>query len=474
MNNNNEDIEFEEHLPTKSKIAYAMANTANGLLSGLGLGQINYFYTEKFHLMPNYVGLAWMIFAVWNAINDPLFGIIEDKTQSKLGRRIPYLRYGSIIYMFTFFLVWFPFAKVGDQIPLFLNLLLMLFIFDTLYSMIGLVTYSLPAEMAITSKERSSIMMYSTFIGFFGQVFGFMLPIIFLQGDNKSIPLFQTVMIITGVICFIIIYISSYYIKENKWAQKEPTLGFIDSIKETFKNKQFLIFEGVIFVTVITQNILMSGFLFLLDYVVNPLNTLSYLALGIVILILIASIIYFNKKIPKWGLKKTYIIGTIIGIFGFGLIPVFANISRNFEILAIPISLVMVGFGSNMLTSQPLMADCIDNDELLTGKRRETTYSGVNALITKPAISIANYIFFAILAIYGYNKNNPVQPPTVGDGVILAYSVVPVICGIIAILFIIFFKLDGPEWQEKKKMLHQKHIQKEKEYLEELKKKGVI
>jgi GPH family glycoside/pentoside/hexuronide:cation symporter len=126
------------------------------------------------------------------------------------------------------------------------------------------------------------------------------------------------------------------------------------------------------------------------------------------------------------------------------------------------------------MCGQPLIADVIDYDEVLTGKRRETTYSGVNALITKPAISIANWGFLAILVKYGYDETVSVQPASVGDGVVTAYSVIPVITIIIAILAIMFFKLDGPEWIKKKHELQMIHEQKEKAFVESLMKEGKI
>ncbi|MHA1849155.1 MAG: MFS transporter, partial [Promethearchaeota archaeon] len=271
---------FEESIPKASKIWYALANGANGILSGLGLGQVMVFYTDIMHLDPNLQGLAWLIFAGWNAINDPILGILEDRSKNKLGRRIPFLRYGAPIYAFLFIFVWFPFAPPGNQPLLFLNLLIILFLFDTIYSLIGLVTYSLPAEMAITAKERGSIIMYSSFIGFPTQLIGFVLPIAFLQTMTlENVFQWQFMMIIFGVICGLTIFFSSFFIKENKWAQKEETLGFVESVVETFKNKQFLILEVMIFATLINQTILLSGVVFLFKYSYRASSLLDYMYL---------------------------------------------------------------------------------------------------------------------------------------------------------------------------------------------------
>nr|MDO8110578.1 MFS transporter [Candidatus Sigynarchaeota archaeon] len=468
--------EFDEKLPKRSKIAYAIANSANGVLSGLGLGQIMYFYTEKLHQNPELQGIAWLLFAAWNAINDPLLGILEERTKSKLGRRVPYLRYGAPIYVVLFILVWFPFASPGDEIGLFINFLAMLFLFDTVYSMIGLITYSLPAEMTVTSKERGSIMIYSTVFGLVSQVLGFVLPLSFLQPESASVPFWQGLMLITAVACGIALYISSYFIKENRYAQKEPTLGFIDSIKESIKNKPFLVFEVTNFAAQISQTVLMGGLMYVFRYVIITQSWLDYLYFGPVILVLIVTVLVFNRLISKAGIKKIFIYGNLCGVIGFGMLPLFG---RHLSGLFIPLVFIAVWLASYIMTGQPLMADVIDHDEVLTGKRRETTYAGVNALITKPAISIANWLFLSILAAFGYISQRPgepapVQPASVADGVIIAFTIVPAVCGLIAILAMKWFTLDGPAWADKKEQLKAIHARKEQDYIDSLRKEGKI
>ncbi|MBN2152573.1 MAG: MFS transporter [Candidatus Lokiarchaeota archaeon] len=463
---------YQEALPARAKIAYSLANGANGLLSGLGLNQLIFFYTVKLGFNTDYQILAWMIFIIVNALNDPLLGILEERVDTKIGRRVPVLRYGAPLYAVLFILVWFPFASSDNQILMFVNYLLMLCLFDTVYSMIGLVTYSLPAEMAITAKQRSSIMVYSTLIGFVPIVLGFLLPILFLEPDTRTVFEWQLLMVIIAIAGGLLLYFSSYFIKENAWARKEKTLGFIESIKETIKNKQFLVLEVSIFALLIVSTTITSGLLFLFKFVFITTSSLDYLYFGIPIGALIATIFLFNKYVPRLGVRKVFIIGSIIGAIGFAIIPLFG---RHLSSLFIPITLIAVGFAAIIIGQQPLMADVIDYDEMLTGKRRETTYSGVNALITKAAISIANGVFLAILDAYGYDaelKDN--QPATVADGVIMAFWIIPVVCVFFAVISLKYFKLDGPEWLAKKKALELEHQRKEKEYIDFLAREGKL
>ncbi len=483
MENSNNDNPYqsileEEHVAPSAKISYGLASMGNNFLSGLGLGAINLFYLKTTSLEPSMMAWSWIFFMVWNAINDPLFGIIEDRTQSKLGRRIPYLRYGAPVYVLCFILVWYP---TSVEHLLFWNHFLMLFIFDTIYTIIGLITYSLPAEMAITSKERANIVLWSAGFTAIAMVGTVVLPIYYLA-DPPDIEGFRRAVIILGFISGFCIWISSYYIKENAYAQMEESLGFMDSIKESFKNKPFLILEVSIFAMVIMQHMLTGNITFLIDYVMEiNLDSWQSILAGIGAAgLLIYGLYWVYRSIEVKGLKTTVIQGSAVAIVGFvALLFIAINSDADqYNKLSLaegvlPLALVFVGMLAYMLTNQALIGDTIDYDESRTGKRRETTYSGMNALITKPAVSIGHALFLFTLDAFGYiegTEGQPApgplqQPASVAQGVILAFTVIPIVCLAIAILAMKFYPLDGREWLETKEKLQKIHQEKEKEFL---------
>jgi GPH family glycoside/pentoside/hexuronide:cation symporter len=123
----------------------------------------------------------------------------------------------------------------------------------------------------------------------------------------------------------------------------------------------------------------------------------------------------------------------------------------------------------------PLLADVMDYDELLTGKRRETTYAGMNALITKPAISIGNALFLLVISGFGFDNTQDVQPATAFFGIQLGYALIPALLFLIGALAMWkWYKLDGENWITKKVVLGKIHLQKEREYIEHLKKEGKL
>ncbi|GAI60736.1 unnamed protein product, partial [marine sediment metagenome] len=217
------------------------------------------------------------------------------------------------------------------------------------------------------------------------------------------------------------------------------------------------------------------GFIYLFDYVFI-FSELSIIFLIPALIIMITLTIYANNKIGSWGLKKVMILGGLISMIGY-IMLFFVGLANSskipFEIGIFGIGFVGLGLLMFMLNQSPLMGEAIDYDEIRTGKRRETTYSGVNALITKPAVSIAHALLLGIMGLYGFQQGVSVsnQPASVATGVLIAVSIVPIICIIIAIIGLYFIPLEGEEWQAKKRHLQEIHMQKEKDYVESMRQK---
>jgi GPH family glycoside/pentoside/hexuronide:cation symporter len=149
-------------------------------------------------------------------------------------------------------------------------------------------------------------------------------------------------------------------------------------------------------------------------------------------------------------------------------------VGSNAILATIPFLIVGIGYAGGMVANPVLMGDAIDNDELITGKRREAIYGGVNAIVTKPAISIANFIFLAVIAAFGFKAPTEViQPQSYKAliGLLYAFCIIPALLLAFTALGLRLYPLDGPEWLDKKRHILELHEEKEKEYLQSLSEK---
>jgi len=461
--------EYKERVPLSSKFAFGGLNGMVAVLSGIAFSAITFYYNVKLGLRAELLGIGWLIFAIWNAANDPLFGFLEDRTKSaKYGRRIPYIRFGAPIFGLFFILCWFPFVNITNELALFVNFLVVLILFDTIFTIIGLIGYSLPAEMCVTSKERANVIVYGTIFGSLGYILSFVLPVVLLTGDKTNYidPLFLITMVIIGITGALIIFISSFFLKENFYTQMEEPLGFIDGIKEILKNKPFIKYEISNFSFLLAETILTTGVFYYVAYVLILGGIMAMVPVLIVFVMIFIFIPIFSKFAGKYGLKKVYIVG--LALAGFSFLFAFF-LGWNLITAIFPLMLIGIGLSSVTLLRQAIAADIIDYDETRTGKRRETSYAGMNAVIEKPAISIANWMFLFIIVFYGFQQTSNNQSFEVKLGIMIGLTIVPAIFLIISAIVMLFYPLDGPEWDKKKKEIIKIHEEKEKAYVQRLK-----
>jgi len=465
---------FDERLPTKSKLAFGFSQASMNLLQMIALGSaITFYYNIKLGLSEEWISLAWLIFAFWNALNDPLFGILQERIDTEMGRRIPVLRFGSLFYALTFIICWFPF--MGDtQVLLFWNFLLVLFLFDSMFTMVGLVQTALPAEMCITQEARSNLSLYNVILGSIGGLVAMVLPLILLTDESSTElnPIFQPAMVVIAIIAGTMMFVSSFALTENEYARKEDSFGFVQSMLQTIKNREFLAFEVMNFFHEMAFTIVTGSMIYYVQYVVRLDGLLASLPVLVVFLIMLIFSLLADKMVKKRGLKQVYIIGLLIS--SLGLVILFFSGS---VLIMVMLSLVVVGigFGPVNLIWSPLLADVMDYDEILTGKRRETTYAGMNALFTKPAISIANAIFLLVISGFGFDNTVTVQPDSAVWGIQFAFALLTALYFILsAITLWKWYTLDGEEWTSRKAELGRIRLQKEREYIEKLLKEGKI
>ena len=454
----------EEVVPLKSRIWISAADGATAILGGfITGGSLTYYFTRYRGLDGGMAAWIWILFGIWNAVNDPLFGYISDKTKSKLGRRIPYIRYGAPIYALAFICFWINWGgQVASQWSLFFQMLLFLFVFDTLYTAIATSIYIMPFEMAISNKARSSILIWK--ILFFGiaTVFPLVVAPMILPGPGDAAQNFQFIMIAIGIGMGAIVLMSTYFYKEKHHVQEDEQFPFLKSLVECFKNRAFLIFEVISFTIIYVQTALMQGIIYYFDeFAINGMPLYIGLAVGVV-----AGLLLWLNRRDKWGVRTCmqimsalFAAGCFIMIVG-GHSIVFATISFFF---------VGIGFSGGMYLIPLMNGDVIDYDEHKTDLRREGMYAGINSFITKPAISIAQAAFLAIIAQFGYNQTlaKGMQSASAETGILMGWMLIPGFLLAICAFALAYYPLHGDEWEKIKATLSKKHQEKEKEYLSE-------
>ena len=458
-NKNSAVTEIEEKVPVSSKfwlsIADCMCGVLNSLITG---GTLTYYFTTYWGMSENYASIAWIIFGIWNAVNDPLFGFISDRTKSKIGRRLPYIRYGAIFYSLFFIVTWFKWPIGSGNVSMFIQLLAALFLFDTLYTAIATSLYVLPYTMAVSNKARSNIFVWKICFSLISLGFPLVVTPNILPDPDESAATFKTAVVIIGVVAFLVIFFSTFFIKEKVSTPPDENTNIFKSIANCFKNRSFVIFEFLSFSVIFIQTNLMTG----VNYYFKEFSqnnslginrmAVSYGALGIGAVL--GMIIWLNRLKP-WGVRKCIFIMCVLFAGGATAMTFFGKT----DIIAIVgFFLAGLGFAGGMYLVPIMNGDVIDYDEYKIGQRREGMYAGVNSFITKPAISLANAAFIKIIAAFGYNKELVgAQTQVAKQGILVAWMAIPAALLIITAISLKWYPLYGERWDKIKLSIEERH-----------------
>ncbi|MHA1488829.1 MAG: MFS transporter [Promethearchaeota archaeon] len=443
-------LELGQKIPTNEKIYFGIGVLANTIIAGVVTLYLLDYYINIVKISYDLFIIANILYLLWNTINDVIFGYYGDRTRTKIGRRMPYIRYGAPFFALAFILFWFPFPGTapGDlnsgQLFKFGQLVFGYIFFDTALTLVILSFVSLPPEMTESTKERNLISGYRTIFTLIGGITILFVPFILSLGLDS----FRIFIVILGVFCMFAYVILSFKIKERKelyeLSEQSKSESLIKEIAQSFKNKAFISFIVYNFAVIFATTMVVSFTpLFINIFGVNAgiNSTIILIAIYSGNLLTVPIFLYFGKKIES----RTIIIDTslvcLFGIFFLFLIDfIFGLIELYWLIFAL--NGVLLGLG---IFYYPFMSDAIDIDELNTDRRREAMHFGLNALLTKPAENLPAIIGASILMITGFIQSEIIipQPASAIFGLKFMITVIPMVLSIILILSQLINPLKG-------------------------------
>ena len=443
------------------KVIWGLASLGASLIAGVFGALLPIFYQDYLGLQASWIALASAIYAVWNALNDPVFGYITDNTRSKQGRRIPYMRYTAPFLALTFILVWFAPPKAGQE-ALFWWMLVSMVLYDGCYTIIGLVYSALLPEVTESDSERNKLQISSSLFGLLGTLLGFIIPDMFRPKVGMSPSFFplQIAMIVLGIVGALLIIMTTLKVKERmEFTQVDKPLKVGDAIKYTFTSKSFLVLAAENFMAILVSSLVTGSIYYMADYVVN-MPTIALLACIFVPLIIGVPLTdLIRKRMGVVGAQQLLLVIAGVGLIGVTFLP----------IDLIPIGLVVAGFGlaGPQTLTNVLFAEVVDEDEIRTGVRREGAFFGINALITKPAQSIALALMPFVLQFTHFvtreqNGGNIFlnQPASAIFGIRAVVGLIPGIAMLVGALILMAFPLRGKHLEEQQARVLEMHAQK--------------
>ncbi|MEK7390185.1 MAG: MFS transporter [Elusimicrobiota bacterium] len=378
----------------RQKLAWGGAAFATALLSGSYGALLALFYHDTLGLPARWIAVAAAIYAAWNAINDPLFGYLTDNTRSRWGRRMPYLRFGGPALGLAFFLVWLAPASADPWIQFWWMLFAML-LFDTFYTMVSLADSALLPEVAESEDARAELQAWGAAFSLAGLMAGFMIPNMVrprIAGDSLM-PLRATSAVM-GIGAALLIFHLSQVFHERPKSAAYPRCGPWKALRFTFSSRPFLVLSAQNFMSILTQALLTGCLFYLADYVLKGPTLLPLLALFGALMIGIPLAGAARRRLGLVGAQQVFLAVGGLGLWSILWLPL------HWTLLGLSIG--GIGLAGPLALTNVLFGQVADDDERRSGMRREGSFFGANALLTKPAQSLALALIAGCLERAGF------------------------------------------------------------------------
>ncbi|KAM3917614.1 transmembrane protein 180-like [Leptodactylus fuscus] len=398
-------------------LAYSMTTLGAGMMNSI----FNFYYVKlflnRYKISEGSFHQAQVVFMIWNALNDPLFGYFQDNSRSGFcSIRRHSILYGAPFYALAFLLPWFPWRDYSEGEWLSgLHLMIALCIFDGMLTFVLLAQCALFAEISTKHESRLQLIKYNQVASLLGSS-----SILFcgLVSENmENFPSFQTFTVLVAVVstacmCYTGVFgISQYEQREKSMetgGKSEPSLSWTSVLtltRQILTQRNFLLFVSMNFFQVFHATFCSNFMIIFADNLI-PKDALPTFVRSVMygagfmfpqFLVLISHSLLSTMGYYKVILYAFYV-EAVSAVLMLCIGP------QHYYILAIFLTTNMVLVQASFSVFNLPLADIIDAD--FTNYKRKAPLSsmvfGTNALFTKPAQSLAPMFVVTILNQYGY------------------------------------------------------------------------
>ncbi len=405
--------------------------------------------------------VAFIIWALWNSVNDSLIGFLSDRTHTKWGRRLPWIMISLVPLALLVFLLFTPpiTLDITDEIANFTYFMIIIVIFELFFTIYDLNFTALFPELFITVEDRTKGNNIRQIFAILGLIMAFVLPGLFISdySDPASLGEYQIFGIVIAIIIIIPGLIFLKFSPREKAEFREDYKNapkFIKSIKICMKSKSFAWYIPAEVANWFVYGMLPAIVPLYGKYVLHITDTLLLsLLLGIAFIsAALFMTVLWKPLVQKIGPRKSWLISMSIWIIILSLLLIIGDPISGMIVFF----LMGIGLSGSLYIIDIIISDIIDEDEINTGTRREGAYYGVNMFLMHLSTVIVFLVIGPVFLISNWYEFNPADVPISSLRILI--SIFPMIALLIGVVVIYKYPLDGEKLKEikqKREIIHQ-------------------
>lgn len=402
--------------------------------------RVNDFYINEIGLASWVVSLAFILYAVYNMVNDPIIGFFTDRPRrfwKRYGKRFPWIAGSGVPWAASFVLLFLaPNLDPGNHTwTIFAWLLFTICLYDTMFSIYDTNYNGLIPDKFRSDRQRVRQSAFAVGLGLVGSVAGAILPPMFVTYGERS-TFATSAMIVAGIgaIAFLLSLPGVWETREMREravrAAEAPRERFFAAMGTALRHRNFVAYL-IVYLCYQSLSLLMLGSVpYVVRFILNAAPETESMIFGGYIVTGLLSIPVWTIVVRRLGYKRVFVAGGIV--VALMALPLLFVSTVTGMIVVISISGVgLIGFWVMLL---PILGDVIDEATVLQGKRHEGMYMGIRTFFGRVAIIVQALTFGAVQILTGFEPGSAVQSARAVFGIRIQLAIVPMVLMLAGVL----------------------------------------
>ncbi|KAF0227467.1 MAG: glycoside/pentoside/hexuronide transporter [Erysipelotrichaceae bacterium] len=434
------------------KLSFGLAGMGQNIVYNLVITLVMFYYTDVALIKPEVVASIMFFTRLWDAINDPLMGMIVDKTKTRFGKLRPYLM-AVPIPLAIFTILTFAVPNMSESIRV-LYAIISYNLWSMTYTVSDIPYWGMSVAITDNPKERLHLVTMVRIFCNVGMAIGILVPPILINSlggstvenvAGNSQAYLYTAMII-GIIGSALFALAGFFTKERVHQVSTETPKF----RILAKNKPLLVLQTSRILGSFRMVIATAGLYFANKNLADP--TQYTILGGILIAAMIFSMFFAPLCVRLWGKKLSYNYSLILGFVAHAVLFIvgYENLIFVFGLLFIS----GISLGINDVVVYSIVGDTVDYLEHKTGQRAEGMVFSLNTFTTILQSALGLAFIGIVLSLVGYQGDVLEQTPLAYQGIFSLLSLFPAIACLLSLIPMYFYKFTTQEHEQILAELH--------------------
>lgn len=430
-------------LTQSEKAAYGIGAVGKDMVYSLVAGFLMYYYNTVLGISASFIGVLFMAARVFDAFNDPIMGIIVEKTKTPLGKFRPWLIIGTVLNAIVLIAMFnLPVGLEGNRLLIVSSVAYVLW--GVTYTMMDIPYWSMIPAITESGKEREQVSVIARScagVGFAVPV-ALTMVLVPLLGSGDERQGFGYLAMIVAALFIAFVGVTVWKVKNQQSSnQTSPTIKMLFDALLKNDQAQVVVVAIVIFNAslYITQQLAIYFFKYDIG---NPALFGVFGTVGGAAQILAMMLVpVFRKKLSLRQLLTAAIATTLLGysiLFVMGAMNL-----KNLLGLSLAAVVIFVGFGIATVLTTIFLADTVDYGQWKSGQRAESVVFSLQTFVVKLGSAISVLIAGVGLDLVGFKPLEATQSMGTLFGIRFMMIIIPML-GLMASLwfFLKRYKLD--------------------------------